>query len=174
MATDVQSILVNLSKSYPAVKRLIFSISFFTGLAMTLSALYKLKVYGEMRTMMGTQTNLKEPLATFLAAAVFLFIPSAFDSLMVTTFGSPDVTPLSYVASEAPGFEDGMKAVLGLVQIIGLISFIRGWSQLAGAAQQGRQPGGFGKGLTHIFGGLLAMNIAGTKDIIWNTFGFSI
>ena len=63
-----------------------------------------------------------------------------------------------------------MTALLGLVQVMGVIAFIRGWVLLGHAGEQNAQQGMFGKGLTHIIGGILAINIVGTKDLIWNTF----
>ena len=172
---SIQSIFLHFSHSYPSIIKLIFAFCYVLGMGMTVAALYKLKVYGELRTMMATQTSLKEPIAALIAATVFLYIPSALKTMMNTTFGYTDITPLSYISSELSDYKQTVQAVLGWVQIIGLISFIRGWHFITQAAQHGRAAmgGGMGKGLTHIFGGLLAMNIAGTKEIIWNTFGFN-
>lgn len=167
---DVQTMLINMERSYPGVIRLITSFSFVAGMGMVLSALYKLKVYGEIRTMMGGQTDLKGPLLMFMSGAVFLFLPTAIDTIMMTAFASPTISPLSYITSEAHGFEAGMRAVLGLVQIIGLIAFIRGWLIVSKSAQQGQM--GVGKGLIHIFGGVMAMNISGVTRIIRATFDF--
>lgn len=170
--TDVQSALVHLSASYPSIKRLIFAVTFLMGLSLTVSALYKLKVYGELRTMMATQTSLKEPMAALFVAAIFLYLPSAMDSMMLTTFGSQQIMPLSYITTKQSDFQQGLTALLGLIQIIGLISFIKGWHIVATSAQQGRAGAGLGKGLTHILGGLLSINIVATKEMVWNTFGF--
>ncbi len=170
MSVDVAQMLINLQRSYPGIIKLITSFSFVAGIALTLNALYKLKVYGEIRTMMGGQTDLKGPLLMLLVAGVFLFLPTAVDTIMMTTFGTTAFTPLSYISKEAVGFEAGMEAVLGLVQIVGLIAFIRGWLMIMKSSQQGQ--GGMGKGLIHVCGGIFAMNVSGTKEVIWSTFGF--
>ena len=52
----------------------------------------------------------------------------------------------------------------------GECAFIHGWILIARAASQGQPPGGTGKGLMHVFGGILAMNIVRTLDVIHNTF----
>jgi intracellular multiplication protein IcmC len=175
MNNNLQSMLINLSAAYPSITRLIFAMAFLMGLSMTVSALYKLKVYGEMRTMMASQTNLKEPMMMLLVAAVFMYLPSALDSMLISTYGTSldQLKPLAYITNDASEFQQGYVALLGLIRIVGLISFIRGWHLIASASQQGRAGQGFGKGLTHILGGLLALNIVGTKEILWNTFGFS-
>ena len=168
---DVQTALVNLSQSYPEIIKLVSVFAFVAGMMMILGGLYKLKIYGELRTMMASQTNLKEPLAVMCAGAMLIYLPTAFDTTMMTIFGHAQFSPLSYITDMTPNWTQSFRAVLGLVQIIGMISFIRGWFLVSKSSQQGHQ-GGLGKGLTHIVGGIMAMNIAGVKAILWNTFGF--
>jgi intracellular multiplication protein IcmC len=56
------------------------------------------------------------------------------------------------------------------IQIIGLVAFIRGWMMIAKSASQGgHQQGGFGKGMMHIFGGVMAINIVSTLNVINQT-----
>lgn len=167
---SAQSMLINLDRSLPAVMSMIVAICVVVGLALMFSAIYKLKVYGELRTMTASNTNLKEPLTMLLAASFFLFLPTALHDTLFTLYATPNFTPLSYITSEVPQFQLGLKAILDVVRIIGLVSFIRGWLYLVQATQQGR--GGFGKGMTHIIAGILALNIAATKAVIWHTFGF--
>jgi intracellular multiplication protein IcmC len=62
--------------------------------------------------------------------------------------------------------------VLQLIQIVGLIAFIRGWLILVKTAT-GQQGGGIGKGITHIIGGVLALNIVGTQQVINASLGIS-
>jgi intracellular multiplication protein IcmC len=92
---------------------------------------------------------------------------------MQSTFGA-STTPLSYsdTVNSAVLAADVQIAILRLVQIIGVIAFIRGWLILAQSARQGSQPV-IGRALTHIIGGILAINIIGTKNVIWATFGLS-
>ena len=61
------------------------------------------------------------------------------------------------------------NAVVIIFQTIGLYAFTRGWILIARAASQGQQPGGTGKGLMHVFGGVLAVNIVGTVELLKNT-----
>ncbi len=61
------------------------------------------------------------------------------------------------------------NALVIIIQTIGLYAFARGWVLIARGAGQGQQPGNTGKGLMHIFGGILAVNIVGTVEMINNT-----
>ena len=61
------------------------------------------------------------------------------------------------------------------IQVAGLIAFIRGWLILSKSVQKdgGNQPGQLTKGMIHIVGGVLAMNVTRTIDVITATFGLS-
>lgn len=97
--------------------------------------------------------------------------------------GSVDIA-LSTIAlgtTEGPGSvlkaagTDGMPAemvaaitgVLTFIKLIGYIAFVRGWL-LLNAAGNGKD-GAFFRGLTHIFGGVAAININITAKILANT-----
>ena len=68
------------------------------------------------------------------------------------------------------GQDSTFGAVIALVvQVIGVIAFIRGWVLIARSASQGQPPGGTGKGIAHVFGGIMAMNIVGTLQVVNNT-----
>ena len=171
-SVDAAQMLVNFSQSFPAIQRLIVGAAYLLGLSFMFRALYNMKIYGEARAMMSSQSSLKEPVAYFVTGTVFIFLPTALDIFMNTTFGTSNI--LSY--QQMPGqdkfeYGKGFLAVLRLVQLVGLIAFVRGWILVAKAStQQGGQMG-YGKGLTHIIGGVFAINIVGTMQILSNTFG---
>lgn len=51
-----------------------------------------------------------------------------------------------------------IDTIVQFIQLVGLISFIRGWFILSQAGGSGAQQGSFGKGIVHIIGGILAIN----------------
>lgn len=166
--------LNNLAGSLDQVYSLITGTAYIMGLVFAFKAMYSLKVYGEARTMMATNASMKEPLTYLLVAAVFLYLPTAFQILMNSSFGYSNV--LAY--SEVPtAFNltatNGGHALLKLFQVIGVIAFIRGWILLARSSGQGAQPGGAGKGIIHVAGGVMMMNIVGTINILYNTLGIT-
>ncbi len=172
MATTAEQMLINLATQLGPVQQLITGTAYLMGVSFAVRALYHMKIYGEARTMMASHTNAKEPLMYFFVAGILMFIPTGVDLMMATTFGTNNILAYSEWPSTNP-IGLGGRAILYLVQVIGLIAFIRGWLYMAKSQQQGAQ-GGFGKGLTHVFGGLLAMNIVGTATMISNTLGVTL
>jgi intracellular multiplication protein IcmC len=172
MAAGVDAIqmLQNLSKAYPALWKMVTALCYIIGFAFAVRGVYYLKNYGELRTMTATQTSLKIPIVFFIVSAVFLYIPTGYKVVSMTVLGYS--SPLAYSSATAGINPMVLHAITGLISFIGLLSFVRGWLILV---KHTEQPGGqatLGKALTHIIGGLLAINILGVADIIWNTFGF--
>lgn len=170
-STNFQTMLQNLSRSYAPLWELFTAAAYVLGFGLTLKALHNLKVYGEARTMTSSQSSIKTPLAYLLAATFLIFIPSGFSVINSTFFSTPN--PLSYTGGNVGSFtESSIVAVIGAVQLIGLIAFIRGWLLIARAGEHSGQPGAVGKAITHIIGGAFAINVVQVKDVVWNTLGF--
>lgn len=174
--TGNADILQNIANNLAPIQRLLTGSAFIIGLAFAFKALYSLKVYGEARTMMATHTSMKEPLTYVAVAAVFIYFPTAFEIFMNTSFGYGNVLAYAPVDSSNSTIDTlfGSGSAVGrpltlIIQVIGLAAFIRGWVLIARSASQGQPPGGTGKGFVHVFGGILAMNIVGTLQIIDNT-----
>lgn len=171
-AVDAGQMLVNLSQSYGPVFKMLTGGAYVAGVAFAFLSVYSLKEYGESRTMMSSSTSLKPAAIYMLVAMVFLYFPTAVDVLMDSTFGSNVIPIADGVQSGGVLGADVQMAILRMVQLVGVIAFIKGWFILAQSAKQGAQPV-LGRALTHIIGGILAINIVGTKNVIWATFGLS-
>ncbi len=172
MSDTTTAMLVNLAKSLIPVQNLISGAAYVIGLSFGLKALYTLKIYGEMRTMQSSSSSIKEPVFYMLIAILLIYFPTGIDLILNTSFGSSNV--LAYGDSDVlsnmfAGDSDLGNAVVIIFQTIGLYAFVRGWVLIARSATQGQQPGGMGKGLMHVFGGILAVNIVGTVEMINNT-----
>lgn len=169
-------IINNIAKTMEPIQKLITGAAYIMGIMFAIKALMTLKQFGESRSAMsGSSHSIKEPLIYFLVSAVLLYFPTALRIMNNTVFG-PDYSPLSYLTTQNPGgdFLFGSGSLVGkslalIIQTIGGIAFVRGWLLIARASGQGQQPGGTGKGLMHVFGGILAMNIVLTLQIINNT-----
>ena len=167
-------ILNNIANNLLPVERLVTGAAYLLGLAFAFKAIYSLKIYGEARTMMSSNTSIKEPILYLLVAGIFIYFPTGLAVMLQTTFGSSNILQYAPVNSKNQSlsiFSSG--SVVGrplsiIIQTIGVIAFVRGWVLIARGASQG-QPGGTGKGLMHVFGGILAMNIVATLEIINNT-----
>ncbi|MDF1645982.1 MAG: type IV secretion protein IcmC [Legionellaceae bacterium] len=171
-SSTTTTVLVNLANSLLPVQNLISGAAYLVGIAFALKALYSLKVYGEARTMQASSSSIKEPIFYLLVAGMLIYFPTAVDIIMNTSFGYTNI--LAYGDSEVAssmfgGDSDLGNALVIIFQTIGLYAFTRGWILIARAASQGQPPGGTGKGLMHVFGGILAVNIVGTVEMINNT-----
>lgn len=168
-------VLTNIAQSMESVQRMVSGAAYLIGMAFAFKALYSLKSYGEARTMMSSSSNIKEPLMYLFVAGMLIYLPTGFQIMLNTTFGA-NATLLAYagpnnqtVASLFGQDSAAGAAITIIIRTLGLIAFVRGWVLIARSASQGQPPGGTGKGLTHVFGGILAMNIIGTLDVIDNT-----
>lgn len=170
---DAQQMLINFSMSYNALWQLATAFSYVLGFGLAFKAIYYLRVYGEARTMMTSQGNLKTPFMYLLISSFLIFLPTIYHVLLMTAFGTTSTSPIDYSnvpAGMSPMF---IKAFYGAIQLIGLFTFIRGWIMMIRVADQNNQPGTFGKAIMHVLGGLLAINVIGTKDVIFSSFGIS-
>lgn len=165
----------NLISSFLSIERLITASAYLMGISFAIKALYSLKTYGESKSQMGN-ASIKEPLVYFLVSAMLLFLPTGFETFMNSTFGYSQVlayTPVSNgsaILTTLFGQNSAFGYTVSLgVQVVGVIAFVRGWVLIARSAASGQPPGGTGQGLTHVFGGILAMNIVGTMQMINET-----
>ena len=170
------NILTNLANSLVPVQHLITGGAYVMGCAFLFKAIYSLKVYGEARTMMSNSGSVKEPIVYLMVGAILIYFPTAFSMLMQSTFGYENVLQYAPVNSGNQALDTlfGSGSAVGgpltmIIRVIGLIAFVRGWVLIARSASQGQPPGGTGKGLVHVFGGILAINIVGTLNMINNT-----
>ena len=172
-------ILANIAASMASVNRLVSGAAYLLGILFAIKALMSLKELGESRSAMSGgsgKSGIKEPLVYFFVAAMRIYLPTAFDVLMNTSFGYGNILAYAPTNSNSSTLNIlfGSNSAVGpslsiIIQTIGLISFVRGWVLIAKTASQGQPPGGTGKGMVHVFGGILAMNIVGTIQVINNT-----
>ncbi len=165
-------VLSNIAHSLIPVEKLVTAAAYLMGIGFAIKAVFTLKSHGEQRSSLSGTGNMKEALVYIIVASMLLYFPTAFEALMNTTFGYSTV--LAY--SENPYLSGimGANSALGnaitiIIQVIGLFAFVKGWIMIARGASQGQSAGNTGKGLMHVFGGILAMNIVGTMQIIINT-----
>lgn len=169
-------ILRNIANNLGPVQHLITGTAYLIGVGLAFKGLYVLKTHGESRGMGSSQSGMKEPVLYFIVAAMLIYFPSGLRVMLMTTFGSNSIMEYAPVNSSnqtinslfGPGSSAGRPLAM-IIQTIGLFAFIKGWVLIARTGSQGQQPGGIGKGLMHVLGGILAINIVATINIINNT-----
>jgi intracellular multiplication protein IcmC len=166
-------VLTNLANSLVQVEYLVTGAAYLMGIGFAIKAFFTLKTHGEQRSSLSGTGNMKESVVYILVAAMLLYFPSAFEALMNTTFGYSSVLAYSqnpYLSGILGSDSEVGSSISLIIQVVGLFAFIKGWIMIArGASQGGQSQGGMGKGLMHVFGGILAMNIVGTIEVIYNT-----
>lgn len=166
-------VLNNLADSLIQVEYLVTGAAYLMGIGFAMKAFFTLKTHGEQRSSLSGTGNMKEAVVYAMVAMVLLYFPSAFEALMNTTFGYSSVLSYSenpYLTGIIGTDSEAGNSITLLIQVVGLFAFVRGWIMISrGATQGGQSQGQTGKGLMHVFGGILAMNIVGTVEVLINT-----
>lgn len=166
------SMMTTFQSNLPFVKMLVVGFSYTLGVAMMLRAVFKLKRYGQMRTMMAMNMSAAKPMIILLVGAGLIFLPTLINAMVGTFFAYGSSSVMEYPA--ASNWSSVVNPLIQVVKVLGLISFVRGWAMLAKyGAEGGSQPGIAGKSMMHMTGGVLAMNIVGTIDVMKASFGIS-
>jgi intracellular multiplication protein IcmC len=170
------NVINNIAKTLVPIEHLITGAAYLMGVGFAFKAVATLKQHGENRLGSQSQSSFKEPILYFLVAAVFLYFPTALSVLLDTTFGYTNVLAYSSLQTNNQALNTlfGSSSKMGqslalIIQVIGLIAFLRGWILISRSATQGQQPGGTSKGIMHVVGGILAMNIVGTLQVLNDT-----
>jgi intracellular multiplication protein IcmC len=170
---DLAGILQTLQTQLGPVYQLVVAIAYVMGIWFISDSIYRLKKYGQSRTMMSTQASLAKPVILMGIGVALLYFPTfatvSIQSLWV--YGSSS-SVLKY-PSEPSMFDAFIHPLIDIIRLFGLIAVVRGLVILTKIANESTQPGTVGKGLMHIVAGTLAINIVGTIDVIKATFGFS-
>lgn len=121
-------------------------------------------------------------ITTFLVGGALLsvdammgaFSNSLFPSLggNLQTYGQLAFSTTGMSAAEIAHIETTLAAILAFMMIIGWISFIRGFFILRDVAE-GNHQASMMAGMTHIFGGALAVNLGPVMNAIQSTFGIT-
>lgn len=172
---DAATMLDNVQKQLPYLFSVVTGFAYVAGMLFIVKGLYSLREYGESRMAGSAQRGIKEPLVLLLVGAFLLYVPTAKDVMLNTIFGTSTLTPYnSYDTNNRTGFDELGQVLVNLVQFVGLVAFVRGLLilQRVGSNQGGQQQT-FGKAVTHLLGGALAMNIMGFMNIIATTLGLN-
>lgn len=115
---------------------------------------------------------------TFLVGGALLSVDAmmgAFTNSLFATGTIRNFGTLSYAAglgASADHVHSVISAVLAFMIVIGWISFVRGWFIIREVAE-GNQQASLMAGMTHVFGGALAVNLGPALNAIQTTFGIT-
>ena len=139
---------------------------------MMLKAVYMLKKYGQMRTMMAMNVSIAKPMVVLLTGAGLIYVPGIIDVGLDSLWSYNSNSVLKY-PTDTSSWEAIINPLIDVVRLFGFIAFVRGWAMIAKFGAEQAQPGTGGKAVMHMIGGLLAMNIVGTWGAVKATFGIA-
>lgn len=166
---SLPELLTNIAEQMPYLWDMVTGAAYITGFFLVILGLHHLKRAGEQHG--GQGGGLKSALMSLVVGVILIFSPSSLESAVATFFGSN--APLSYPSGSGAFYQLG-AVLVAIIQFFGLVAFIRGLMHFHKLGSGHAQPGTFGKGMTHLIGGVLCMNILGTASVIGSTLGITI
>ncbi|PIQ44124.1 MAG: hypothetical protein COV52_08555 [Gammaproteobacteria bacterium CG11_big_fil_rev_8_21_14_0_20_46_22] len=170
MLNTLTQFLHNIAITAPVLSRLVLGAMYIIGFGFLMTGIYRLKHYGDMRTMMSSSAELKTPLLYLFVGTCLVFYPQIVKISLTTVFGTDNLMVYKPSPSDVPETFHDIETV---VMLIGLVAFFRGMMMLTKLGNHGSPQVSFGKAITHIFGGICAVNIYGFWTILKNTVGLS-
>lgn len=155
--TSAVTIINNLATQIPYLMRLVTGIAYIMGLVFIIIGVFRMKHLGEMRTMMSHEHSIKTPLIYLMIGTALLYFPTTIDVALSTFWSQPN--PYGYKENKGQ-WDSFFQSVFLILQLVGTIAVIRGFLILTQLGSQGQHGGGaFGKGITHIVGGIFCINM---------------
>lgn len=168
-AFGVDTVFTNYKTIHDGLMDLLGKGAYLIGLFFTVFGIFKLKEMNETK-----KFGLNVPMSYIGTGTFILCIASSVDIMATTIYGAQGGASFLMPQVQGAGaqFKNAIEGVLLFVKLIGFVAFIRGWLflQKAGLGKEGM----IGRGLTHIFGGVMAMNAYATLKILQATFGFPL
>jgi len=168
---DVGTMLMNFTQSVPQLMQLVTASAYVMGMYFIYRGLTKLKDYGEQRTQMSSQHDMKGPIIFLCVGTALLYLPTAVATGLSTFWGESNV--YAYVPDSNDQWSELYQDSFIIIELIGTISFIRGLVILSHLGGQGGQPGTLSRGVTHIIAGVFCINLVAFINVINATIGLN-
>ena len=175
---DFNTMLNALKENTGPIIRFVVATAFVIGLWLIFSGILELKKAGQS-SMQQQSSGIGKPLARVMIGVMLLYLPSIIDVGVWTIWGhsalgSEAESLMAYAPDPGDPFAPIKGGAIAIVRVVGYVSFVKGFLILSRSTHQGSQPGGAGKGFTHIIGGILAINIVETIRIISSSLGITV
>lgn len=172
-AVNWSAMLAALKDNIQPVIYLIKAVGYVVGFWMIISAIMELKKFGQSQSMTSTESGLGGPLMRMALGIALIWYPATINVALSTLGGNGSIMQYNPTGAADP-FLAAKQGALLLVQAIGYVSFIRGFVTLGNSTKPGAQQGTVGKGVMYVVGGILAINIVATIQMIGNTLGVTL
>lgn len=167
----LDQVVANIGDNVGGLLKMATAFAYVAGMYFVVQGILELKHMGEQRTMMSSEHGMKKPIMLLVVGGFLLYLPSTIKTALNTLWDTPN--PYGYVTSQTDAWSLLITNSFLILQLIGLVSFIRGLIILTHAGGHSAQQGTFGRGMTHIIGGILCINMYDTVRMIATTLGLS-
>lgn len=166
----------NLSLAFTNIQKLVVALSYVMGVGMVVRGVMMYRIFANQTFGSAQRGEIAGPMVWITIGCVLIYLPSTVETSLITAFGSGTVGETSELIgyttlSATEKWRRISEVAIGYMKLIGLIAFIRGWIILSKMGHSGAQPGSIGKGIIHIVGGILLINIIDTVNMLARTFG---
>lgn len=165
-APGIGTMFSNFSASSIALSKLVQYSSFIIGLFLVLNSIFKFSQLGS-----NPQLSPKTPIVMFFVGIGIFTLTNSVNMVLSTMAlgAAPAADWVPPVNGSMPAeAKAAIEGVLLFIRLVGYISFIRGWL-LINQYGNGKE-GTLGRGLTHLAGGVAAINANITAKILANSF----
>jgi len=167
----LDQVIENISGNIQNLVRLATSIGYVVGLWFVIKGVIELRHFGEMRTMMSQERGIGKPLILLSIGAALIYLPSSISSGIATIFNYS--VPYGYQVDTSNPWANLIHASFVILQLIGVVAFIRGLIVLSSLGGAGGQQNALARGMSHIIGGILCINMYYTVRVVLATMGMS-
>ncbi|MCS5708313.1 hypothetical protein CC99x_005280 [Candidatus Berkiella cookevillensis] len=171
--------LQNLSYAFTSLKALIVALSYVLGVGMVVRGLMMYRQLANVTMSSAQRGELAGPMVWIIVGVILVYFPRTLESSLTTVFATGDTAAASeligYVTiSGVERWREISEIIVNYMKLIGYIAFLRGWIILSKMGHSGSQPGSIGKGIVHIVGGVLLINVIDTVNLLARTFGLTV
>jgi hypothetical protein len=149
-------------------------LSILFGIFMVIRGLVKASKFGQ-----DAKSSVPAIVANLTIGTILYTVGTSLNSIMTSVFGDSQIWGPNVVVSaiaydfgaNTQPFQSAVYAALTFFQLVGFIAFIRGWLIIRDAVEGAHGQKTVAQGMTHIIGGVLAVNIYRFLDVMDTTFG---
>lgn len=169
---DILGMLQTFDTNIGPISNLVVAVAYVLGLFFIADSIFRLKKYGQARTMMSTNASMAKPLILMGIGVSLLYFPTFVQTSVYTFWAYSSSNSILQYPAEPSMFNAFVHPLIDIIRLFGLIAVVRGLVILTKTAAESSQPGTVGKGIVHVIAGTFAINIVGTINVIQATFGF--
>lgn len=170
--------LANLAAAFTNLRSLIVALSYVMGVYFFVRGVMMYRVFAVQTLSSAHKGEIAGPLVYICVGIFLIYFPSTLHSSLTTVFGTTQITGITdmlgyHKTSGMERWQAISDVVVKYTYLVGLIAFVRGWVILSRMGNSGSQPGSMGKGIIHLVGGVLLINIVKTFNILASTLGYT-